>query len=407
MAPWLTVVGIGEDGLDALSPAARALVAAAEVLIGGERHLAMLPHEDRRERIAWPSPLGALVETIERLRPRRVCVLATGDPFCFGIGSTLAKRIPPEEMLVIPAPSARSLACARLGWPEHTTRLITLHGRPLALLEPHLQPGARLILLSEDAATPAAVAIRLAERGFGPSAMSVLERMGGPAERRIDGRADDWRHPPGADLNAIAVTVTAGPDARPLPTLPGLPDDAFLHDGRMTKREVRAITLAALAPHPGELLWDVGAGCGSVAVEWMRSDPLNRAVAIEPQPARRAMIAANAERLGTPGLRIVDGTAPAALGGLEAPDAAFVGGGASAPGVTEACWAVLRPGGRLVANAVTLESEAVLLVRHAELGGELVRIAVERAEPVGPFRGWKPLMPVTQWRIRKPYGDGP
>jgi len=406
MAPWLTVVGIGEDGIDALSPAARALVADAEVLVGGDRHLAMLPADDGRRRIPWPSPLAALLETIDSLKPRRVCVLATGDPFCFGIGTTLARRVPLDEMLVVPAASARTLACARLGWPAHTVRLLTLHGRPLALLEPHLQPGARLLLLSEDAATPAAVATRLAERGLGASPMTVLERMGGPSERRLDGRADAWRHPPGEDLNVIAVTVAAGPAARPLATVGGLPDDAFRHDGQMTKREVRAITLAALVPHPGQLLWDVGAGCGSVAIEWLRADPLNRAVAIEPKPDRRALIAGNAERLGTPGLRIVDGTAPAALAGLEAPDAVFVGGGASVPGVIEACWAALRPGGRLVANTVTLESEAVLLAKHAELGGELVRISVERAEPVGPYHGWRPLMPVTQWRLGKLYGDG-
>lgn len=404
MAPWLSIVGVGEDGLDALSPAARALIAQAEVLVGGDRHLAMLPPDDSRERIPWPSPLAALVATIDALKPRRVCVLATGDPFCFGIGTTLARRIPLDEMVVVPAASIRTLVCSRLGWPAHTTQLLTLHGRPLALLEPYLQPGSRLIVLSENASTPAAVAARLAERGFGPSRMTVLERMGGGAERRLDGRADGWTHPEGADLNTIAVAVAAGPDARPLTTVPGLPDDAFRHDGQLTKREVRAVTLAALAPHPGELLWDVGAGCGSVAIEWLRADPLNRAVAIEPKPARRALIAANAERLGTPSLRIVDGRAPDALAGLQAPDAVFVGGGASMPGVIEACWAALRPGGRLVANTVTLESEAVLLARRAGLGGELVRLSVERAEPVGPYHGWRPLMPVTQWRISKPFG---
>lgn len=404
-APWLSIVGVGEDGIAALSPAARALLDQADVLVGGDRHLAMLAADDARRRIPWPSPLSALIETIGALKPHRVCVLATGDPFCFGIGTTLARRFAFEEMLVIPAASARTLVCARLGWPEHTTRLLTLHGRPLALLEPHLQPGARLILLSENAATPAAVATRLTERGFGASAMTVLEHMAGPDERRLDGTARSWAHPAGADLNTIAVALRAGADARPLATIPGLPDDAFQHDGQMTKREVRAITLAALAPHPGQLLWDVGAGCGSIAVEWMRADPLNRALAIEPKPQRRAMIAANAERLGTPALTIVDGTAPAALAGLEAPDAVFVGGGASVPGVIEACWAALKPGGRLVANTVTLESEAVLLAKHAELGGELVRIAVERAEPVGPYHGWRPLMPVTQWRLGKPYGD--
>ncbi len=405
MLPWLTVVGIGEDGFDALSPAARSLVDQAEVLVGGERHLAMLPPDDRRQRVAWPSPLSALVETIERLKPSRVCVLATGDPFCFGIGSTLARRLPIDQMVVIPALSARTLVCSRLGWPEHTTRLLTLHGRPMALLEPHLQPAARLILLSEDASTPAAVAARLTERGFGASAMTVFERIGGPAERRLDGRADAWARVAGADLNTIAVVVAAGPRAHPLATVPGLPDEAFSHDGQMTKREVRAISLAALAPHPGDLLWDVGAGCGSIAVEWMRADPLNHAIAIEPKPGRRAMIAVNAERLGTPGLRIVDGHAPEALAGLAPPDAVFVGGGASIPGVIEACWTALRPGGRLVVNTVTLESQAVLLAKHAELGGEMVRLSVERAEPVGPYHGWRPLMPVTQWRLGKPYGS--
>ncbi|MEQ8863367.1 MAG: precorrin-6y C5,15-methyltransferase (decarboxylating) subunit CbiE [Thalassobaculum sp.] len=405
-SPWLSVIGVGEDGFVVLSPSARALLDQAEVLVGGDRHLAMLPPGDTRRRIPWPTPLRALVETIENLKPSRVCVLATGDPFCFGIGTTLARRLSFEEMVVVPAASARTLVCARLGWPEHTTRLLTLHGRPLALLEPHLQPGARLILLSENAATPATVAARLAERGFGASAITVLEHMAGSDERRIDGIAGSWAHPAGADLNTVAVTVRAGADARPLATIPGLPDDAFRHDGQMTKREVRAITLAALAPHPGELLWDVGAGCGSIAIEWMRADPLNRAIAIEPKPQRRALIAANAERLGTPTLAIVDGTAPDALAGLEAPDAVFVGGGASTPGVIEACWTALRPGGRLVANTVTLESEAVLLAKHAELGGELVRISVERAEPVGPYHGWRPLMPVTQWRLAKPYGDG-
>lgn len=403
--PWLSVVGIGEDGLDGISATARALLDQAEVIVGGDRHLAMLPDSDSRERLAWPSPLTALIGTLLDHKPRRVCVLATGDPFCFGIGTTLARHVPTTEMTVIPAPSARSLVCARLGWPEHTTRLITLHGRPLALLEPHLQPNARLIVLSDNATTPAAVAARLTERGFGGSTVTVLEHMGGARERRIADRADAWNHPPGADFNTIAVELVAGLDAQPLSTLAGLPDDAFRHDGQMTKREVRATTLAALGPYPGDLLWDVGAGCGSVAIEWMRADPLNRALAIEPKPGRRAMIAENAERLGTPHLDIRDGTAPEALAGLEAPDAVFVGGGASVPGVIDTCWRALKPGGRLVTNAVTLESEAVLLAQFSDLGGELLRISIDRADPVGPFHGWRPSMPVTQWRLTKPYGE--
>ncbi|MCR9175893.1 MAG: precorrin-6y C5,15-methyltransferase (decarboxylating) subunit CbiE [Alphaproteobacteria bacterium] len=400
--PWLSVVGIGEDGLDGLSAAARALLDQAEIVIGGERHLAMLPDTDTRDRVAWPSPLKALVDRIESYRPRPVCVLASGDPFCFGIGTTLARRIGSEQMVVIPAPGARSLACARLGWPEHTTRLITLHGRPLALLSPHLQPGARLLILSEDGATPAQAAAHLTRHGFGESRILVLERMGGPGERRSEHRADELIRTDFDDLNTLAVELAAGPDARPLATVGGLPDDAFRHDGQMTKRETRAVTLSALSPFPGGLLWDVGAGCGSVSVEWMRADPLNRAVAIEPKAARRAMIAENAETLGVPGLEIVDGTAPDALDGLPEPDSIFVGGGASSDGVIDACWSALKPGGHLVANCVTLEGETELLRRFETLGGELIRLAVSRAEPVGPYHGWRSLMPVTQWRIRKP-----
>jgi precorrin-6Y C5,15-methyltransferase (decarboxylating) len=402
--PWLSVVGIGEDGLDGLSAAAAALLDQAEVVIGGERHLAMLPDTDPRERVPWPSPLKILIERIESYRPRRVCVLASGDPFCFGVGTTLARRIGIEEMVVIPAPGARALSCARLGWPEHTTRLITLHGRPLSLLAPHLQPGSRLLILSEDETTPATVARMLTERGFGESSVHVLERLGGPHERvtatpthALSGMEFD-------PLNTIAVELVAGAEARPLATLPGLPDEAFRHDGQMTKRETRAVTLAALSPYPGQLLWDVGAGCGSVAVEWMRTDPLCRAIALEPKPARRAMIAENAELLGVPALTILEGKAPEALTDLEAPDAIFIGGGASTEGVVDACWTALKPGGRLVANCVTLEGEAELLRRFEAMGGELVKMAVSRAEPVGPYHGWRPLMPVTQWRITKPMG---
>lgn len=413
-SPWLSVVGIGEDGLDGLSVAARALLDQAEVVIGGERHLAMLAggmlagamltDSDTREHVPWPSPLKALVERIEGYRPRRVCVLASGDPFCFGVGTTLARRIGTSEMVVIPAAGARALSCARLGWPEHTTRLITLHGRPLSLLAPHLQPGARLLILSENETTPAAIARMLTERGFADSVVHVLERLGGASERLSATQARALTRTDFDPLNTVAVELVAGAEARPLATLPGLPDEAFRHDGQMTKRETRAVTLAALSPYPGQLLWDVGAGCGSVAVEWMRTDPLCRAIALEPKPGRRAMIAENAELLGVPGLTILDGKAPDALADLEAPDAIFIGGGASTEGVIDACWSALKPGGRLVANCVTLEGEAELLRRFEAIGGELIKMAVSRAEPVGPYHGWRPLMPVTQWRITKPMG---
>jgi len=401
MTAWLSVVGIGEDGLPGLSPAARTLVETAEVLIGGERHLAMVPNgdADRRERHAWPNPLAELVARIPEMRGRRVCVLATGDPMLFGIGATLARHLPAEEMTVVPAVSAFALAASRLAWPLDRTALVSLHGRPLATLARHIAPGARLLILSENAATPAAVAAWLTERGFGDSRMIALAHMGGPREARFEARARDW-HAAVPDFHTLAVECIAGPDAVWHPRT-GLPDDAFEHDGKLTKREVRGLALAKLAPHPGALLWDVGAGCGSVGVEWLRAEPHTRAVALEPRPERRAMTARNAAALGVPDLDIRDGTAPEALAGLPAPDAVFLGGGIAEHTVA-VCQAALKPGGRLVAHAVTLESEALLLSAYARHGGELVRLAVARAEPVGPYSGWRPSMPVTQWAWRKP-----
>ncbi len=400
MTPWLSIVGLGEDGLPGLAPAARALLDNAEVLIGGTRHLDMVP-DDGRERLTWPSPLGAIVEEIARRRGQRVCVLATGDPMHYGIGVTLAKAVPMDEMVIIPAPSAFSLACARLGWTLSEVEPLTLHGRPLALLHPAIQPGARLLLLSNDAATPDQVAELLRARGYGPSRMVVLEHMGGAKERRLDATAEAWQPGRVADFNTIAVDCRAGPDAALLPRTPGLPDEAFRHDGQMTKREMRAVTLSALQPVPGQLLWDLGAGSGSIAIEWMRSHPCCRAIAVERYAGRIALIAGNAAALGTPGLEIVEGEAPGALDGLEAPDAAFIGGGLRADGNFETCWDRLKPGGRLVANAVTVEGEQALARWRAELGGELIRIAVSRAGAIGPYTGWRPLMPVTQLRAVK------
>ncbi len=400
MKPWLAIVGLGEDGLAGLSPAARTLVEGAEVLVGGERHLAMVP-PDGRERLTWTNPLMQLVEDIERRRGQRICVLATGDPMAYGIGVTLAKRVARDEITILPAPSAFSLAAARLGWSLSDSDLLTLHGRPLALLQPYLQPGAKLLLLSENGKTPGLVAELLCQRGYGDSRLTVLEHMGGPREELIEGTAATWGTRETAELNTIAVSCVAGPDARLLPRSPGLPDEAFVHDGQMTKREVRAATLAALAPVPGQRLWDVGAGCGSIAVEWMRAAPRTEAVAFERNADRVAMIAANAAALGTPRLEIVSGEAPAALAGLAPPDAIFIGGGATAEGLFEACWSALQPGGRLVANAVTLEGEQALVAWRGQVGGDLARIAVSRAEPVGPFTGWRTFMPVTQYRAQK------
>ena len=400
MQPWLSVVGIGEDGFGGLSPAARTLVETAEVLVGGQRQLAMVPNReaDERERLAWPSPLSALAERIGEMRGRRVCVLATGDPMQFGIGATLARHVCPEEMTILPGVSAFALAAARLAWPLDRVCLVTLHGRPLESLALHLHPDARILILAQDRSTAPAVAQFLSERGFGGSRIVALAHMGGAGECRLDGRAADWNGDV-PDFHTLAVECVAGPGARWHPRI-GLPDDAFEHDGKLTKREARALALAKLMPHPGALLWDVGAGCGSIAVEWMRAESHARAIALEPNSDRRAMTARNAATLGVPGLEIRDGAAPKALSGLPAPDAIFLGGGISETTIA-ACTEALKLGGRFVAHAVTLESEAVLLSAYAAQSGELVRLSVARASPVGPYSGWRPAMPVTQWAWRK------
>ncbi|MDH3472712.1 MAG: precorrin-6y C5,15-methyltransferase (decarboxylating) subunit CbiE [Rhodospirillales bacterium] len=400
MTPWLSIVGLGEDGLEGLTPVARALVDNAEVLVGAERHLAMVP-ADGRERLAWPTPLTILVEEIARRRGTKICILASGDPMFYGIGVTVARYVPREEMTVVPGLSTFSLAAARLGWGLADCELLTLHGRPLEQLHPHVQPGARLLVLSEDGTTPGKVAALLRGRGYGESRVTVLEHMGGSKEKIFDATAKTWEVERAADLNALAVECVAGSEAALLPRLAGLPDTAFRHDGQLTKREVRAATLAALAPVAGQRLWDVGAGCGSVAIEWMRAAWEARAIAIERDPERLTLIAANAAALGTPKLKVVAGEAPAALEGLDPPDAVFIGGGLSGAGLFEACWKALKPGGRLVANAVTLEGEQALVQWRLETGGELARIAVSRAEPVGPYTGWRPLMPVTQLQVTK------
>jgi precorrin-6Y C5,15-methyltransferase (decarboxylating) len=400
MTPWLAVIGIGEDGLAALSPAARALVEGAEVLVGGARHLALVP-SGHAERLEWQSPLGDTIAAIAGLRGRRVAVLASGDPLWYGVGVTLARHFPSEEMTIIPQPSAFSLAAARLGWPLADCAALTLHGRPLDGLRLYLAPRRRLLILSADGATPAAVARLLTDFGWGPSRLSVFCRLGGPGESMTADEARCWGDRHVADLNTIAVECHAAPGARAWSRLSGLPDDAFRHDGQLTKREVRAATLAALTPLPGERLWDVGAGCGSIAIEWLRAGEGREAIAIECRPDRAAVIAHNAAALGVPELRIVADAAPAACDGLPAPDAVFVGGGIADPELLPRLWAALGPGGRLVANTVSAEGEARLLDWHGRHGGALTRIAVARAEPQGAHHLWRPLAPVTQLAVEK------
>lgn len=393
-APDVWVVGMGADGWEGLTEPARDAFRKAEVIMGGPRQLGLLPALDA-ERALWPSPMMPGLSTLfEAHRGRRIAVAASGDPMFYGVGTTLVRLLGADRVRVVPHASSLSLACARLGWPVEDTEVVSAVGRPLPVLAGVLAPGRRVLVLSADADTPAEVEALLDERGYGGSEVTVLERLGAEDER-VGPVPDD----PGA-LNVVAIRCE-GPGT---PVVPGLPDDSYDHDGQITKREVRAITLARLGPVPGELLWDVGAGAGSIGIEWMRAHRSCRAIAIEERPLRAARIEANARALGVPGIRVVVGEAPAALAGLGAPDAVFIGGGVTAPGMVDACWEALRPGGRLVVNAVTIESERVVTQARERLGGDLTRIDIGRAGAVGGFTGWRPMMPVTQWAATR--GDG-
>ncbi|MEV1291004.1 precorrin-6y C5,15-methyltransferase (decarboxylating) subunit CbiE [Pseudonocardia sp. NPDC049635] len=410
--PPVTVVGIGADGWAGLAEPSRDALRDAEVLLGGPRQLDLLPADVvAGERRPWPSPLvPALPGILDELTGRRVAVLASGDPMFFGIGATLARITGPERLRVLPHPSSVALACARLGWGSEHVRVLSVVGRPLDALRRALAPGARLIVLSAGAGSPAGIAALLTGAGWGRSPLTVLERLGAADERIVAGTAAGWRG--GADpLNVVAVECVPDDGLRPLGETPGLPDDAYSHDGQLTKRDVRAVTLARLAPRAGELLWDVGAGSGSIGIEWMRAHPACRAIAVEPRPDRAERVARNAATLGVPGLQVVTGRAPEALADLPEPDVIFVGGGLTRDGVFDACLRALRRRGRLVANAVTVQTEALLAAAHAEHGGELVRVQVALAEPIGRaaggsgFHGWRPSMPVTIWTYEK--GDEP
>lgn len=401
MTAWLTIVGIGDDGLAGLAPASRAIVETAEILVGGRRHFAMVP-QIHAERIEWRQPFAASIAAIEALRGRRIVVLASGDPMWFGAGAMLVRHFRREEIVVLPHPGAFSLAAARLGWPLAECLNLSLHGRPLDTLRLHLAEGRRLLLLSENGTTPAAVAGLLTEAGWGPSGLTVLEHLGGAAEAVHSATAADWGGRHAADLNTVALECRAGTGTRGWPRLAGLPDEAFEHDGQLTKREIRAATLAALAPLPGESLWDVGAGCGSIAIEWLRADAQLSAIAIERDASRAAMIARNASRLGVPRLEIVRDVAPASLAALPPPDAIFVGGGLADTALLPSAWDALKPGGRLVANVISIEGERALFDWQARHGGSLTRLAVSRAEKLGAHLGWRALAPVTQLACVKP-----
>ena len=401
MKKWLSIIGIGEDGLAGLSPIAVSCLDKAQIIFGGERHLSMLPHDDNREKISWKSPFQDSITEIISHRGQAVCILASGDPLCYGVGTTILKDIPISEVTIIPALSAFSLACSRLGWSLTEVETLSLCGRPVSLLQSYIYPGAKLLILSEGKNTPANVAQILTSRGYGNSQITVLEKMGNVDENIIIGIANNWHKINSAALNTMAVECIVDKEIVALSRFPGLPDHAFDHDGQLTKREVRAVTLSSLAPNPGELLWDVGAGCGSISIEWLRSDRRCRAIAIEQNSTRLNYITDNAAALGTPNLQIIAGKALEVIQNLPAPNAIFIGGGVTAPEILEICWSALLPGGRMVVNVVTLAGEQRLYQWYEKVGGNFSRIAIQRAEPIGKFLGWKAMSPVTQWVGKK------
>ena len=399
---WLSIIGIGEDGRSGLGSAANALIDAAELIIGGERHLALVG-ETRGIKMQWRTPLEATSQEIIERRGTPVAVLVSGDPFWFGAGVTLARTIPVDEMLVVPAPSSFSLAASRLGWPLQDTVTLGLNMRGLTpLLRRHVHHGRRILALALNGGTPGEIAGLLTAAGYGPSKITVLEALGGPRERIRSAPAEAFALADVNPLNVIGIDVVAGPAAQPIPFVAGLPDAYFESDGQLTKREVRAVTLSSLQPCPGELLWDVGAGSGSVGIEWMLAHPANRAIALERDEARAARAARNAVALGVPHYDVRKGSAPDALEGLPSPDAIFIGCGTADRDLIEACWNTLKPGGRIVVNSVTLESEVALLSAYDAHGGTLTRLNVERAEPLGKRLTWRPALPIIQWVSRKP-----
>jgi precorrin-6Y C5,15-methyltransferase (decarboxylating) len=401
-APWLSILGIGEDGIDGLTAPARALLSEARFVVGGERHLRLAAPLITGRREIWPQPFSGGMAMIAAHQPGPVAVLASGDPFCYGVGSSIARHFAPEDWRCLPVPSCLSLACAALGWALQKVETISFCGRPIEPLAALLRPGRKILTLSEDATTPGKIAAFLCARGFGASEIVLLEALGGPEQRIRTTSAATFAIADAHSLNLLAITLAADADIAALPLASGLPDNAFAHDGQLTKREIRAVTLSALAPVTGELLWDIGTGSGSIAIEWLRLHPSLRAIAIERRTDRLARAIENAQRLGVPHLQTIEDAAPSALEGLPTPDAIFIGGGAQAPGVIDAAWSALRPGGRIVINSVTIETDATLFAANRRLGGTLTRIGVERLTDIGGMHGFRPAMTITQWMASKP-----
>ena len=400
---WLRVIGLTEHGLDHFPPSHLDQLRSAEVVIAPERALPSvkaLP-EFSGKAMTWPQPFLDIIPLLEDYRGKNVVVLATGDPLWFGAASTLVRYFAPDEMEITPSPSGFQWAAARMGWPMHLLRCLTVHGRPDETVLKHFGPKARLLVLAHDRQSPDKIAALLIAAGYEEARLTVLGHIGGDAETCHHAKAKDWgdaRHDV-PDFHVLAIECPEAVDGF-LPLIPGLPDTAFDSDGKLTKSEVRATTLAALKPCDGGLLWDLGCGSGAVGIEWMRSAPFARAIGIDNRQDRLEVAKGNAARLGVPEWQGLCADLPQGLADLDDPDAVFIGGGLSAA-LAAAVMLRLKPNGRLVVNAVTLESEALMLSLWQAHGGDLKRIAISRADPVGPYHGWRPLMPVTQWVFEK------
>jgi precorrin-6Y C5,15-methyltransferase (decarboxylating) len=447
LSAWLNIVGVGERGVRQLPDNTRLILRYAETVLGPPRFLndleplihaanrdaqsspdqvalrgleavarALLSDEDDeagpttnlvdgRTLIEWEPPLEQMIAQVMKYRNTPTAILATGDPMWYGIGATLARQLRPEEFAIHPFPSAFQLAAAHLHWPLQSVATISLHGRPVENLHSHILPGNRILALATDRTTIDQVTEILANRGYGKSRVHTLENMGAAYERITAGNADSFDSRNVEDFYTIAIDCVADTEAPLFSTAPGLPDDAFQSYGQITKREVRAATIARLAPYPGALLWDVGAGAGSIAIEWMRAVREAKAIAFERDGLRVQMLTLNASTLGAPGLEVVSGDAPESFADKPVPDAIFIGGEVGNERLFDACWSKLRPGGRIVANAVTIEGEQALIARQEKHGGELTRMEIAVLDRIGSQRVFRPRLALVQWAAQKPALD--
>ncbi|MBX7145930.1 MAG: precorrin-6y C5,15-methyltransferase (decarboxylating) subunit CbiE [Alphaproteobacteria bacterium] len=400
MNPWLTIIGLNQKGIGTLSADAQHALHHAEIVVAAQKYHDYFP-ELKTERWIWRRPLKRTLDALEKVRGKKVVVLATGDPMWFGVGVSLSKRFLPHEMSIIPGISAFSLVCARLGWSISTTVCITMHGRPINQLVNFLAPHQRLILLSHDQTTPSKIANLLTERGYGSSKMIVFSDMNSLSEKYIEGLAKNNNFLDCSDFNTIAIECSEGEVNSLMPLTIGLPDDVFHHDGQLTKYKIRTLTLSALMPMPNQTLWDIGAGCGSISIEWARYHSTMKSYAIEKNEKRCQFIKENSDSFGLSNIDILSGTAPEILNNLEKPDAIFIGGGLLEKNMIDICWQALKKSGRLVINTVTIESEQEILKIYKNLGGKLSKISIEQPDLLGELTVWRKSMPVTQLTVIK------